>query len=229
MVLGIRPGRAKQYLNFSIFVDMKLVRPLFIAFEGIDGSGKSTQARRLEQWLKENGNNVHLTAEPTKRPIGKMIREIFSGKTKADERVIAGLFVADRLDHILNAEEGMLALLNSGSTVITDRYYLSSYAYHGVHTDMNWVIDANAMAARLLRPDITFFIDILPEVAMERIKASRESVELYETLDNLKAVRAKYMEAIEKVGSDERVVVIDGRLEQEVVAAKVIEVVKSKG
>ncbi|MEY3405306.1 MAG: Thymidylate kinase, partial [Bacteroidota bacterium] len=211
--------------HFIYFCFMKLSRPLFIAFEGIDGSGKSTQARKLRDWLMANGNNVHLTAEPTKRPIGKMIRDIFSGQTKADERVIAGLFVADRLDHILNADEGMLSILKSGTTVISDRYYLSSYAYHGVHTDMNWVINANAMAAQLLRPDLTIFIDVTPEVAMERIKASRESVELYETLENLNAVRAKYMEAIEKVGNSENVIVIDGSLSEADVEMRIKEVI----
>lgn len=200
---------------------MKLTRPLFIAFEGIDGSGKTTQAGLLKQWLEGEGNPVHLTAEPTRRSIGKMIREIFSGKTRADERIIAGLFVADRLDHILNEEEGMMNFLSSGKTVITDRYYLSSYAYHGVHMDMDWVISANAMAARLLRPDLTVFIDVAPELAMERIASSRQSVELYETLDNLKAVRNKYLEAIEKVKADEHIVIIDGSTSPSFIEQKV--------
>ena len=191
---------------------MILKKPLFIAFEGIDGSGKTTQAKRLSTWLTAQGNPVHLTAEPTKRPVGKMIRDIFSGKTPADERIIAGLFVADRLDHILNAEDGMLKMIDACTTVITDRYYLSSYAYHGVHTDMDWVIQANSMAARLLRPDLNIYIDIDPEQAMERIKAGRTSTELYETLDNLKSVREKYLEAIEKVKDQERVVVVNGGL-----------------
>ena len=206
---------------------MKLKDPLFIAFEGIDGSGKTTQASRLASWLTAQGNSVHLTAEPTKRPVGKMIREIFSGKAPADERIIAGLFVADRLDHILNAKEGMLNLIKSGTTVVTDRYYLSSYAYHGVHTDMNWVIDANAMAAKLLRPSLNIFIDITPEEAMERIKANRSSTELYETLDNLKAVREKYLEAIERVKNEEKIIVLDGNMNKEELEQKIRETVSS--
>ena len=205
---------------------IKLNTPLFVAFEGIDGSGKSTQSKRLAEWLKEQGNPVQLTAEPTKRAVGKMIREIFSGNTKADERVIAGLFVADRLDHILNEQEGMLNQLKSGISVITDRYYLSSYAYHGVHTDMNWVIDANAMAARLLRPHLNIFIDISPEIAMQRIAANRASTELYETFDNLKAVHEKYFEAFEKVGGQEKIVIIDGTRSEEEVAALVVDEIK---
>ena len=74
----------------------------FIAFEGIDGSGKSTQVKLLSYNLKNAGHKVYLTCEPTDRPIGKMIRDIFSHKMEADHRTIAALFVADRLDHLLN-------------------------------------------------------------------------------------------------------------------------------
>ena len=213
---------------FPIFEPMTQPHaPLFIAFEGIDGSGKTTQAKRLADRLTLEGTTIHLTAEPTKRTIGKMIREIFSGAAKADERVIAGLFVADRLDHILNDQDGMLNLLRSGTTVISDRYYLSSYAYHGVHTDMDWVIASNAMAAKLLRPDLNIFIDVSPEIAMERIASGRTGTELYETLDNLKAVRQKYFEAFEKVRGEEKIEIINGDRPHDEVSADILALVST--
>jgi len=194
---------------------------LFIAFEGIDGSGKSTQVKLLAAKLKAQGIKVYTTFEPTDNPIGAMIRQIMKGEMKADHRTIAGLFVADRLDHILNENNGLLKKLEEGYTVITDRYYFSSYAYHSPHMPMDWVIQANAMSAELLRTDLNIYIDISPEVSMKRIQAARESIELFETLDNLKSVRDKYMEAFEKLKHEEHIFITDGDREAEEIASDV--------
>jgi dTMP kinase len=202
---------------------------LFIAFEGIDGSGKSTQVRLLSDRLMQKGHKVHTTFEPTNSRIGTMIRDIFSHKMEGDHRTIAGLFVADRLDHLLDSQTGMLKMLDDGYNVITDRYYFSSYAYHGTHMSMDWVIDANAMSAALLRPDINIFIDVAPEVSIERIRQSRESIEMYETLENLKAVRNKYMEAFEKLSAVEKVCMIDGNRNQTSIAEDVLKCVEAIG
>ena len=183
---------------------------LFIAIEGIDGSGKSTQAKNIAKRLEAEGHKVYLTFEPTDMRIGKMIRSILGGKEKADEKVIAALFVADRLDHLLHETEGILKKLADGYTVITDRYYFSSYAYHGAHVDMDWVIASNQMAAKTLKPDVNIFVDVSPEVAMKRINANRESIEIYETLDNLKAVQTQYLRAFEKLKNEEHIVAVNG-------------------
>ncbi len=134
--------------------------------------------------------------------------------------------MADRLDHLLNEENGILKKMSEGYTVITDRYYFSSYAYHGTHMDMDWVIASNKMSADILRPDINIFIDVSPEVAMERITANRESVELYETLDNLRNVRAKYMEAFEKLKHEEKIVMVDGNRSFETISADIYRCIK---
>jgi len=183
---------------------------MFIAFEGIDGSGKSTQMQLLAEKLTVAGHQVHTTFEPTDGYIGSIIRKILKGQMKADERTIAGLFVADRLDHLLNEENGILKKLDEGFVVITDRYYFSSYAYHGSHMDIDWVISANAMSARILRPDINIFIDISPEIAIQRLNANRDKIELYESLENLKNVRDKYFESFEKLMDEEQIIIIDG-------------------
>jgi len=194
---------------------------LFIAFEGIDGSGKSTQVKLLTEKLEQAGHKVHSTFEPTGSPMGKLIRDIFSHKMEADHRVIAGLFVADRLDHLLNKATGMLKMLDEGYTVITDRYYFSSYAYHSVHMPMDWVIQANALSAGLLKPDVNIFIDIAPEHSMERLNKGRTSLELYETLENLSSVRKCYFEAFELLKDKENIFITDGNRTPELIAADV--------
>lgn len=201
------------------------MKNLFIAFEGIDGSGKSSHVRLLADHLNQLGHRVHCTAEPTRRPAGALIRDIFAGRQQADQHVIAALFAADRLDHLLNADDGMLNLLKTGSTVITDRYHLSSYAYHGAHVDMDWVMQLNRVAADLRRPDITIYLDVKPEVSMERIRLSRQSTELYETLSNLQAVYRHYEQAIAQLISREHIVRIDGSGDQQTVSRLIWEAV----
>jgi len=183
---------------------------LFIALEGIDGSGKSTQVQLLGERLQAAGHKTYVTFEPTNGMIGSVLRNILKGVMKADERTIAGLFLADRLDHLLNEDNGLVRKMAEGYTIVTDRYYFSSYAYHGTHMDMDWVIQCNSMCAQILRPDVTIFADVPPEVCMQRISANRQSTELYETLENLQNVRAKYMEAFDKLQGEERVVIVNG-------------------
>src|SRR5687768_16155904 len=158
---------------------------LFIAFEGLDGSGKSTQVKLLSDRLKKEGLKVYATFEPTDSPIGSVIKNIFKHRIEADHRTIAALFVADRLDHLLNKTNGILKKLEEGYTVISDRYYFSSYAYHGTHMSMDWVIEANSLSADLLRPDLNIYIDISPEVSMKRLNNGRSSTELYETTEKI--------------------------------------------
>lgn len=197
---------------------MKTRKNLFIALEGIDGSGKSTQTKLLTEQLTARGHKVYSTFEPTNNQIGKLIRDILRGNAKADHRVIAGLFVADRLDHLLNEEYGIVKKLQEGYTVIMDRYLFSSYAYQGAHMNIDWVIQANAMSAEILRPDVNIFIDVSPEISMHRVHTNRENVELFETLDSLKLVRSKYMEAFEKQKDVENIFSVDGNRTPELIA-----------
>lgn len=192
---------------------------LFIAFEGIDGSGKSTQVKLLAEKLEEAGHKVYTTFEPTDSEIGTLLRSVLTHKLEADEKTIAALFLADRLNHIQNKNNGLLKKLEEGYTVITDRYYFSSYAYHGTHMNMDWVIQSNSLAADLLRPDINIYIDVDPDVSMGRISKNRTSNDLYETSENLKKVRGKYMEAFETLKGQEHVFIVDGNRSSEIIAA----------
>jgi dTMP kinase len=200
----------------------------FLVFEGIDGSGKSTQAKLLANRLTEEGYKVYSTFEPTKSRIGSMIRDIFTHKMEADHQTIAALFLADRLDHIQNKEYGMLKKLEEGYVIICDRYYFSSYAYHGVHVDIDWVMQANSLCTSLLRPTLNIFIDVSPQVAMQRIHTNRDAVEIYESLENLTGVREKYIEAFEKQKEAEQICIVDGNRDMDAIAANVWAEVKNR-
>ncbi len=189
----------------------------FIAFEGIDGSGKSTQIRILAERLKMQGDTCYTTMEPTDSPIGYLIHQIMTGRIKTDNKVIAALFVADRLDHLLNDVDGIVSKVNEGITVLTDRYYFSSYAYQSVDMPMDWIIQANEQSSQILRPTVNIFIDTDPDIAMERIARNRFHRELFEKKSRLIEVREKYLEAFEKRKDVERVMIIDGnRSEREI-------------
>jgi len=194
---------------------------LFIAFEGIDGSGKSTQVKLLTESLLKAGHKVYFTFEPTDSPIGSLITKIFRHQMEADNRTIAGLFVADRLDHLLNKTNGIIKKLEEGYTVITDRYCFSSYAYQGAHMSLDWVIQANSLSTDLLRPDLNIFIDISPETGMSRINKGRTLVELYETIENLRKVKDTYFEAFEKLKDQEKICIINGERTPELIAADI--------
>jgi dTMP kinase len=116
-------------------------------------------------------------------------------------------------------------MLEEGYTVITDRYYFSSYAYHSPYMSMDWVIEANRLSAELLRPDINIYIDISAEVSMQRIAKGRTSTELYETLDNLKQVKSLYKTAFEKLKDFEKIASINGERTEEEIATDVWKIV----
>lgn len=177
--------------------------------EGIDGSGKSTQMEILSKKLSSINQEHHLTTEPTDGPIGVLIRKILRKEIVVDESALAGLFLADRLDHLENELNGLTTIISQGTHVITDRYYWSSYAYHSLHLPMEWVIAINSKCAEILRPDITFYLDLSPEESIRRIKKSRASTELFEDKKILEKVRDNYLKSIELLGEKEHVVVVD--------------------
>ena len=193
----------------------------FIVFEGIDGSGKSTQIGRLAKRLGDMGINCYETREPTDSPVGSLMHNIMTGRISADERVIAALFIADRIDHLTNPVNGLMQQIDNGVTVICDRYYFSSYAYQGVETDMDWIINGNSISADILRPTVTVFLDIPVDTAMERIERGRAHKERYEKAERLAAVRAKYFEAFDKLKDRETVEIVDAAADADTVEERI--------
>jgi dTMP kinase len=207
---------------------MNQKKGLFIAFEGIDGAGKSSLINKIGSELDRLEKLHHITAEPTKNYIGKHVREILTGQREGDEKTIAALFLADRIDHLTHPEYGMLARLEENEIVLCDRYYLSSYAYHVPHVTLDWVIEANSICANLRRPDITFFIDISVDESLKRLTSSRANLDKYENRAKITQVKENYLNAIDKVSGVENIVIIDGERSPEIVFSEVFNIIEEK-
>ena len=192
----------------------------FIVFEGIDGSGKTTQINLLHKALLKKNIPVHITKEPTDEPMGKLLRSYLSGNQKADLRAIAALFAADRLDHI-TAEGGIQDNLTKGKTVLCDRYYLSSYAYQSVDCELDWIMALNREAASIARPDLHIFLDVPADQSMSRVE-SRGETEIFEKLERQQQIRKNFFELFELLCDKENVLIIDGTREPEIIAEEIL-------
>lgn len=163
----------------------------FIVFEGIDGSGTTTQLARLDRALADAGRSHHVTAEPTTRPEGTLIRSILSGSLPAAPGTVAHLFAADRHEH-LYGRDGIMERLERGELVVSDRYVLSSLAYQGMACGNDlpgW------LNSRFPAPGLTLFFSIDPERSMARL-GGRGSLDIYERLHIQKDVCAMYERAL---------------------------------
>ena len=199
----------------------------FIVFEGIDGSGKTTQARLLAEHLEKKGRNAVLTAEPTTLPTGRALREALGGKIARTECQMAVMFVDDRIAHNVHPTEGISALLNAGVDVICDRYYYSTLAYQGQSTDYAWVKSMNLDCPEIQKPDLCIYIDLLPVQSLERISKGRDSVEIYENLDTLTKVREQFLSVISDLSSTDNIRIIDGYRTVEAIFADILNAVDS--
>jgi dTMP kinase len=165
-------------------------RGVFICIEGLDGCGKTTQAKLLVKKLQKSYKAVY-TAEPSRGKIGVFIREnCLYGEKRVSSEVEALLFAADRVDHI---ENEIRPALNDGKLVVSDRYVYSSLAYQGATgLSIDWIEAINANA---LRPDLAIFLDVAPKTVMQRLK---EKKSVMETLETQQKVREFYLKFVEK-------------------------------
>ncbi len=196
-------------------------RGRFIVFEGIDGSGKTTQTERLLAHLRAEGREVVLTAEPTGLPTGRALREALSGKVKKSECEMAALFVEDRIAHNNDPEMGIRALLSRGVDVICDRYYYSTLAYQGQSTDYAWVKGMNLDCPDILRPDLCIYLDLLPRESLKRIRRGRDAVEIYENEETLARVRDTFLRVIDDLREHDRIAVVNAARTPEEIAAEI--------
>ena len=198
-------------------------RGKFIVFEGCDGSGKTTQMKLLSKFLEGKGEPCYSTHEPTDSPFGALLRSCLTGRIEADEKAIAALFAADRLDHITNGVNGIKKKLDEGVNVLCDRYYFSSLAYNGEFVPFEWVVELNRPARELLRPDLTLFIDLPSEESMKRV-ARRGETERYETAAKQKKIRERFFEAFKRF-PEEKVVIVTSEEDKDKTQAKIREAV----
>ena len=161
----------------------------FICIEGLDGSGKSTQAELLTKKLCQAGYNAVFTAEPSQGKIGKFIRKRLFEQERMPTTAEALLFAADRIEHIQNI---VLPALKEGKIVISDRYVYSSLAYQGsAGLNLDWIESINANAQK---PDLSLFIDVAPEIVLERLKRKKSVMENLQTQRCVREIYQKYVE-----------------------------------
>lgn len=209
---------------------------ILVAFEGIDASGKSTQARMLAQALRARGNAVVLTKEPFLElpTLAGIIAGVGSAKMSDDGDALEELglcklapetdvflFAADRAEHV---HKVIRPALEAGKIVITDRYYPSSIAYQSVFGGLEetWIEEVNRFAPR---PDAMVLLDVDAEKAAERTAGQGERrLARFEVLEKQKLLRTKYLQMAQREGW----IVVDALQPPDVVAAQVITALESK-
>jgi len=193
----------------------------FVAIEGGEGAGKSTQTELLGEWLREKGHEVVLTREPGATRLGKRLRDVLLSPVTGDlsPRAEALMYAADRAEHVASV---IRPALDRGAVIVTDRYADSSIAYQGAGRVL-----APDEVARLCRwatdgllPDLTVVLDVPPEVGLSRVTDELDRLEA-EPLEFHKRVRAEFLRIAEQ--SPERYLVVDAAGDPQAVFASVRE------
>ncbi|MEM5793444.1 MAG: dTMP kinase [Candidatus Aenigmatarchaeota archaeon] len=195
------------------------MKPLFIVFEGPDGSGLSTQANLLTKWFNSQNKKVLLTKEPTNSIIGGLIRSILKKEWKTDMKTFALLFSADRSHHLKSEIE---PALNNGYNVICDRYILSTLAFNVEPGTLPWLKQLNS---NFRKPDFTFIMDVPGEICVQRIKNSRFGLEFFEDPERLENVRKNYKKLKNYF---QNTFIIDGTKNPQEINEKIIKIIINK-
>lgn len=189
----------------------------FVALEGIDGAGTTTQLRRITAACAETGVACHPTCEPTVMESGRLIRKVLSGEVTVRPQTLARMFVTDRYEH-LYGENGIIAHLNSGELVVTDRYLFSSLAYQSVECGYDSVFELNK---EFPLPQVLIYLDIPAEVGDLR-SARRGNREIFENSDFQQRVIRMYDRAITShTGLGMEVLRVDGTQSEDSVFEKI--------
>lgn len=199
---GVR--HKEDRLNYQSYMIKNPYPGKFIVFEGLDGSGKSTQAALLARDLKESGVKVHATFEPTQYLIGGLVRSYLANDWKSTPECLQLMFCADRAYHL---GKEIVPALTAGATVISDRYFFSTVAYGAMDMDLDWLADLNR---NFIIPDLTIVLESDPKLCVERMAKERFSVELFEKIEMLKKIWKNYLLVAKKFSCEAEVAVIDG-------------------
>lgn len=195
----------------------------FIVIEGLDGTGKTTQIGLLANTLESRGKKTVTTAEPTDLPSGKLLRRVLSGEVPSSPWSTAALFLADRIQHNC-AEGGIGDSLKNGLTVISDRYYYSTFAYQGSETDLKWTMDIHYSCPLVRRPDLVIFLTMGVDECLKRINANRpaDAIEIYENAEALSRTKSLFEKVFDEIKERENVVFVDASGSVEEVHERII-------
>lgn len=187
----------------------------FIVIEGIDGSGKSTQAKLLAERL-----HALFTYEPTNLPIGALCRSAIRGEIDLSRSALSLMLVADRLEHLKSL---IMPAISSGKTVVCDRYYLSNMAYQAGHSLSISDIYALNKSHVIPAPDLTVYLKITPELALSRTTSRRGETSVFENLQSLKSIERAYQEALIFVQAEgEYVISVEANEERELITEQIL-------
>lgn len=187
-----------------------------IALEGIDGAGTTTQCERLAEALTAKGVPIYCTAEPSKGPIGQLLRRALRREEPLDDMSLVPLFAADRLDHITREIAPKLA---EGINVVSDRYVLSSLAYQSLIAPVDYVKAVNEHARHA---DLTIFVKVTPPVAEKRRKARGGVAERFDAKSHQEQIAQRYEHNLHLTTPN---VVINGDAGIDAVHAEILEAV----
>ena len=191
------------------------MKPLFIVFEGIDGSGTTTISKLIAEEI-----NAEWDKEPTENEIGVMIRGILLEHKNINPITLLQLFIADRANHQAKIEK----TLRDGKTLVLDRYIPSTLAYQGITFEVE---DLYKLNKNFKKPDILFYLDISPEEGIKRKKNQKHKLDLYEDVNTLEKVYEKYaysLQILKKEGWN--INIIDANKDIESIKKEVLEKLK---
>lgn len=195
---------------------------MFITFEGGEGSGKSTQAKLLAEYLRNSGKEVILTREPGGTELAEQIRELLLGHKEINDPMTELLLLtAARKNHIQNL---IIPAIKEGKIVISDRFLDSTMVYQGYvkKLELDKIIRISEIAFDGFTPDITFLIDIDPIIGQDRIAKNRSETNHYDkkNFEFHQSIRKAYLEIASK--NQERVKLIDGSMSLEEVKERIL-------
>ena len=194
----------------------------FFVFEGIDGSGKTTQANMLAEYLRQKGVEVLLTKEPTKEtPESEKIRKVLRKELMISTKELQILFAEDRRAHLKNS---VIPALESGKTVISDRYVFSSLAYGLQECEKQFLIQINE---NFILPTKTFMIDVSPAWGMEKMEKRGEKKEFFEEKEKLEK---SYMSVFKSIlGEDSKKILEEiSKIESNLLSQRNFRILKSR-
>ncbi len=216
---------SKYHVEFDIEFKKNPYPGKLIAIEGIDGSGKTTQAKILCEKLEKMGYKTLCTKEPTDEPTGKFIRDVLGGRIKVPPASIQYLYGADRAVHQLELEQ----YLKKGYYIITDRYFWSSVAYGA--SDMEKIDDYQLVVYSMLsfynqflKPDYSFYLKVSPKTGLLRVNKTGKEKEVYENMGKLVKIEKGY-EFLLKRFKDE-FIIIDAEKSVEEVTEEILKKIK---